>query len=353
MPKNTVLFDRKKYRGALTKALIEQLDQYGSDLPFFEDVVPIGGRHGCAANYAPIYGTGRALFFQLARGVLLWKMEGSFHNVDVASQSAAAHFVTSTAYSLRLYERGQCTIGIGNEQRRLDNGSGLLSVYTGDAPATTTQVEKREHCFTHIMFSDYGLTSFAKRYRFPVPDQIQRWQSDPNLDTSMCAFDAGRKLLDVCGALTLENLVGEHGTNFARMKFAELFFYLSQQLDRSDNPVSITNDGGGARIAKRLIDDGDVVMHTIQSLAQRVDLSPALLNRKFRSRYGMRLADYIKTKRLGKANALLAEGRLKVSSVAEACGYTEVSNFSRAFRKHFGHSPAEVLRSRGVVRRSD
>jgi AraC-like DNA-binding protein len=49
--------------------------------------------------------------------------------------------------------------------------------------------------------------------------------------------------------------------------------------------------------------------------------------------------------RLQKARAMLSEARhngLKVSEIALACGFNEVSYFNRCFRRRFGASPTEL-----------
>ncbi len=56
---------------------------------------------------------------------------------------------------------------------------------------------------------------------------------------------------------------------------------------------------------------------------------------------GMSVHSYIIDKRLEHAALLLAEGRLNVSQTALACGYSNMSHFSSAFKKKYGVLPRE------------
>lgn len=59
---------------------------------------------------------------------------------------------------------------------------------------------------------------------------------------------------------------------------------------------------------------------------------------------GHSITDRIMELRLDKARTLLTEDRqcnLKISEVAAACGFNELSYFHRSFRRRFGASPAK------------
>ena len=59
---------------------------------------------------------------------------------------------------------------------------------------------------------------------------------------------------------------------------------------------------------------------------------------------GITLSERVLELRLQKARALLSDARndrLKVSDIALACGFNEVSYFNRRFRARFGASPTQ------------
>jgi AraC-like DNA-binding protein len=76
-------------------------------------------------------------------------------------------------------------------------------------------------------------------------------------------------------------------------------------------------------------------------LCKMFGLSRASLYRLFEPIGGV--TDYIRTRRLRAAFDMLAnEGKRTVGEIAYACGFADISAFSRAFRNQFGMSPSEV-----------
>lgn len=76
-------------------------------------------------------------------------------------------------------------------------------------------------------------------------------------------------------------------------------------------------------------------------LCKMFGLSRASLYRLFEPIGGV--TDYIRTRRLRAAFDMLANDRKRgVGEVAYACGFADISAFSRAFRHQFGMSPSEV-----------
>lgn len=83
---------------------------------------------------------------------------------------------------------------------------------------------------------------------------------------------------------------------------------------------------------------------TVESIAKRLRCHPRYLGRTFQRSMGVSVADFLQRTRIERACTLLKIGRLDVTRVAYEIGYTDKSNFSRAFRKVMGVPP-------GVYRR--
>lgn len=75
-------------------------------------------------------------------------------------------------------------------------------------------------------------------------------------------------------------------------------------------------------------------------LANTLNLSPRTLDR-YLKREGASFRTLSKRARRERACDLLNEGRLSVTQIAYELGYSDVSNFARAFRRETGFSPAE------------
>jgi len=78
---------------------------------------------------------------------------------------------------------------------------------------------------------------------------------------------------------------------------------------------------------------------TIETMAARLHVTPRTLNR-YLAREGTTFRDLALQVRSRRARALLADGKLPVSQIAYALGYTDLANFSRSFKKACGVTPS-------------
>jgi AraC-like DNA-binding protein len=84
------------------------------------------------------------------------------------------------------------------------------------------------------------------------------------------------------------------------------------------------------------------------TVARNLGLSPRYVNDLLHET-GIGLAERVMEPRLQKARAMLStprHDRLKVSEIAYACGFNEVSYFNRCFRRRFGASPTQFRGNR-------
>lgn len=79
-------------------------------------------------------------------------------------------------------------------------------------------------------------------------------------------------------------------------------------------------------------------------LSRSVGLTHTKLNQGFREIYGTTAFDYLRRQRLEHGWLLLKEGRLNVSEVAYAVGFSSPSHFANSFRHHFGIQPNAFLK---------
>ena len=81
----------------------------------------------------------------------------------------------------------------------------------------------------------------------------------------------------------------------------------------------------------------------LHQLEETFYISASQINRIFRSFMGSSVWNYIMLKRLFAARELIQHGTLP-RKAATACGYQDYSNFFRAYKKQFGHTPQDDLR---------
>ena len=78
----------------------------------------------------------------------------------------------------------------------------------------------------------------------------------------------------------------------------------------------------------------------VPALAQAALMSPAHFSRQFRAAYGETPYNYLMTRRIERAKALLRRGDLTVTDVCMAVGCTSLGSFSSRFTEIVGETPS-------------
>ncbi len=92
---------------------------------------------------------------------------------------------------------------------------------------------------------------------------------------------------------------------------------------------------------KHLIDASFLEPISLESLADSVFLSPDYLRQLFRRDFGESVTHYLMRRRMEFAVQQLQLTDQPIHSIGEACGFSNVFYFSRAFKKRMGISPAQ------------
>lgn len=79
----------------------------------------------------------------------------------------------------------------------------------------------------------------------------------------------------------------------------------------------------------------------LEDLAGIVGMTPVALSRFFKLRTGKTISDHIIDIRLGNATRLLVDTSNSIGEICYDCGFNNVSNFNRIFKKRKGCSPKE------------
>ena len=80
----------------------------------------------------------------------------------------------------------------------------------------------------------------------------------------------------------------------------------------------------------------------LSELAKMVGMTEVSLSRYFKRSTGVTLSDYLIGLRVGHASRLLVDTDLTVNEIAYACGFNNISNFNRLFRKNRGCTPQQL-----------
>ena len=82
---------------------------------------------------------------------------------------------------------------------------------------------------------------------------------------------------------------------------------------------------------------------TIKELSRKVAMNECYLKKGFKEMFGTTIFDFYQSQRMEHAKYLLYEKGLTVTEVSVLLGYSSISHFSTAFKKHTGIKPCELL----------
>ena len=82
---------------------------------------------------------------------------------------------------------------------------------------------------------------------------------------------------------------------------------------------------------------------TIKELSRKVAINECYLKKGFKELFGTTVFDFYQSQRMEHARYLLYEKGLSVTEVSVMLGYSSISHFSTAFKKHTGLKPCELL----------
>lgn len=85
--------------------------------------------------------------------------------------------------------------------------------------------------------------------------------------------------------------------------------------------------------------------YTVEQLGSDMCMSRMTLYRKIQTLTGQKPTEFMRTIRLRRAAKLLSEGRMTVTEISYATGFSSVSYFSRCFRTMFGVPPTKYSQS--------
>lgn len=77
----------------------------------------------------------------------------------------------------------------------------------------------------------------------------------------------------------------------------------------------------------------------LNDLAELAGMTPTAFSRFFKLRTGRSVSDYVIDVRLGHASQMLVNSALSVAEICYSCGFNNVSNFNRIFKKKKIHTP--------------
>lgn len=151
--------------------------------------------------------------------------------------------------------------------------------------------------------------------------------------------------------LKVYNLISELSKEkgfYAVIKFMTLLYELSLFMDDAKElssssfaQIEVQSDSRRIlRVQKYIAEHYQDEIHLSQ-LANMVGMANVSFSRFFKLRTGKSLSDYIIDVRLGYAARLLVDSTMSISEVCYSCGFNNLSNFNRLFKKKRKCTPKE------------
>ena len=134
---------------------------------------------------------------------------------------------------------------------------------------------------------------------------------------------------------------------YAVMQFMTILYELSRcegartLASSSFAKIAVEDDSRRILKVKNFINENYMDELRLAQLAEIAGMSASAFSRFFKLHTGRNLSDYIIDIRLGYATRKLVDTSRSISEISFECGFNNLSNFNRIFKKKKGCSPSE------------
>ena len=145
----------------------------------------------------------------------------------------------------------------------------------------------------------------------------------------------------------LNTLSSESDGYYAFIKFLTILYELSRcdgartLATSSYAKVEVASDSRRVLKVKDYISKNYMNEIRLNDVASLAGMSPSAFSRFFKLHTGRNLSDYIIDMRLGYASRMLVDSTHSIAEIGYGCGFNNLSNFNRIFKKKKGCSPSE------------
>ena len=169
--------------------------------------------------------------------------------------------------------------------------------------------------------------------------------------------DSFAKTFSICNRtrMALEGLLnhnysGNLANIFVNAQTQMLLLYSLDCLEEKEIDTTVNKFLANEADREKIIKAREVLLQhigepiTIKALSRKVAMNECYLKKGFKEMFGSTIFDFYQSQRMEHAKYLLYEKGLNVTEVSFLLGYSSISHFSTAFKKHTGLKPCELLR---------
>ena len=117
------------------------------------------------------------------------------------------------------------------------------------------------------------------------------------------------------------------------------------EIPKEQKPVTVNSESSVVDQAIAYVDQHIYERLTVSGVAARVNVSASYLSALFQKKLQISPSDYFRQCKLEKSKAMIREGRLNFTEIAEKLSYASVHHFSNQFKRSYGISPTEYSKS--------
>ena len=211
--------------------------------------------------------------------------------------------------------------------------------------------EPTKRIIISFMFPDnfYGISETYNTILRPFHEEIPIYRFEPEERNRL--FSILNEIYDFSDSPSYTG--SDTDTFYVHMKFQEFLYTLYACADKN-----IYSDEANFNSMERKIYDITAYIHanfqedlSLDSLASQFFISPCYLSHQFKAITHFNLMSYIQMTRIRNVEYKLISTNMKVSDIAESCGFTSFSQFNRIFKKISGTSPSDFRKNGGNIKK--
>ena len=198
-----------------------------------------------------------------------------------------------------------------------------------------------------FVFKPAYLTQFVKgKKQLNISDEVLSFKHTSSFSKTLPLFGKTRKaieaLLNHSYSDTLENI-------FINAQTQILLLYSMDSMLGDQEEIFTCKFLANADDREKIAKAREVLLQhigeplTIKELSRKVAINECYLKKGFKELFGTTIFDFYQSQRMEHAKYLLYEKGLSVTEVSMLLGYSSISHFSTAFKKHTGIKPCELL----------
>lgn len=159
-----------------------------------------------------------------------------------------------------------------------------------------------------------------------------------------CGISSENPLFSFLDVMEMENCVSQLAGNYSRkgggfLALSKLYEFFS--LIQGDEIAAASTMRLSARV-RRFIDRNYSYHISVEKIAEILGCNRSHMFRVFKEEYGMSVQEYLRNTRMEHARHLMEQTNMSVVEVMYSCGFNDLPNFSRQFKRQFGVSPGAV-----------